>query len=86
MKGTGSTGGPIDGPAAGTVVAAKPGGGRPRGPGRWVVAGVVAVVALAAVVAGARGVFGHTEVGLRLWGMSHKRGQALVTAADLGGT
>jgi len=51
-----------------------------------VVAGVVAVVALAAVVAGARGVFGHTEVGLRLWGMSHKRGQALVTAADLGGT
>ena len=58
MKGTVSPGRPADGPAAGTV-AAEPGGGRRRGRGRWVAAGVVAVVAVAGVaVAGARGVFG----------------------------
>ena len=56
MKGTVSPGRPAGEPAAGTV-AAEPGGGRRRG--RWVAAGVVAVVAVAGVaVAGARGVAG----------------------------
>lgn len=58
MKGTVSHGRPGEGPAAGAV-AGEPGGGRPRWRGRWVAAGVVAVVAVAGVaVAGARGVFG----------------------------
>ena len=58
MKSSVSPGGPAGGPTAGTV-AAEPGGGRRRGRGRWVVAGVVAVVIVAGVaVAGARGVFG----------------------------
>jgi hypothetical protein len=54
MRGTVSPSRPAGEPAAGTV-AAEPGGGRRRG--RWVPAGVVAVVAGVAV-AGARGVFG----------------------------
>ena len=59
MKGTVPPSGPAGGPAAGTVVAAEPGGGRPRGRGRWVVAGVVAGVTVAGVaVAGATGVLG----------------------------
>ena len=58
MKGTVSSGRPAGGPAAGTV-AAEPGGGRRRGRGRWVAAGVVAVVIVAGLaVAGARGAFG----------------------------
>ena len=58
MKGTVSTGSPASEPA-GTVVAPKPGDGRPRGRGRWMMAAVVAVVLVAGVaVAGARGAFG----------------------------
>ena len=56
MKGTVSPGRPAGEPAAGTV-AAEPGGERRRG--RWVAAGVVAVVIVAGLaVAGARGAFG----------------------------
>ena len=58
MSNTVSPGRPAGEPAAGTV-AAEPGGGRRRGRGRWVAAGVVAVVIVAGlVVAGGWGVFG----------------------------